>query len=103
MKKTSAIILIALVAFACSRKTVASSDSTSENKTDKSTDAPVALVKQGHAVYTAKCGKCHGLKPVENFTADRWNNILKKMIPKAKLTDAEAEQVTAYVMANAKK
>jgi hypothetical protein len=43
------------------------------------------------------------LKPVDNFTADRWNNILKAMIPKAKLTDAEAEQVTAYVMANAKK
>jgi polyhydroxyalkanoate synthesis regulator phasin len=33
----------------------------------------------------------------------QWDNILKSMIPKAKLNDDEAKQVAAYVMEHAKK
>ncbi|MBS1653407.1 MAG: hypothetical protein JSU05_01070 [Bacteroidetes bacterium] len=62
-----------------------------------------ALISQGKSVYEAKCGKCHALKVVDVYTAQRWEGILKMMIPKAKLTEDEAAQVTAYVNANAKK
>lgn len=99
MKKFFILAVITSVAFACHRKTAV-----------QSTPAPTAeevahaeLLKQGATIYTTKCTRCHGAKPVANYNTDQWTRILKGMIPKAKLTDAEAEQVTAYVMANAKK
>lgn len=58
---------------------------------------------QGMATFNSKCGKCHGLKPASDYTADRWANIMQVMAPKARLTDTEKENVLAYVRANAKK
>lgn len=57
----------------------------------------------GQSTYNAKCGKCHGLKPTSDYTADRWVSIMQVMAPKARLTDAEKDNVLAYVRANAKK
>ncbi len=57
----------------------------------------------GQSTFNAKCGKCHGLKPTTDYTADRWVSIMQVMAPKARLTDAEKENVLAYVKANAKK
>lgn len=58
---------------------------------------------QGQSTYNAKCGKCHGLKVVGDYTADRWVSIMAVMGPKARLNDAETGNVNAYVKANAKK
>jgi cytochrome c5 len=105
MKATITILIIAIIAFACHRKTVASSDniviSNKTNTETKTSNSEVASA--GQTVYTNRCGRCHGLKKTENYTAQQWDNILKGMIPKAKLNEEEARQVTAYVMANAKK
>lgn len=105
MKTSIAILILALVVFACHRKTVSASDniviSNKTNTETKVTEPDVASA--GQAVYTNRCGRCHGLKKTENYTAQRWGNILKSMIPKAKLNDDEAKQVTAYVMEHAKK
>jgi cytochrome c2 len=62
-----------------------------------------ALVEAGKTVYATKCTKCHAAKVVENYTAEKWVGILASMIPKAKLDDTEAAQVTAFVNAGAKK
>lgn len=61
------------------------------------------LLEAGKLVYTTKCSRCHAAKPVENWTAEGWQPILKSMIPKAKLDSVQSAQVTAYVKANAKK
>jgi len=111
MKKTFAIAVLVLAAAACHRKAVPAGSTTT-----MATPAPAAapapdpaiaaheeMVARGKTVYATGCGRCHGLKPVENYTAERWTGILKSMIPKAKLNETEAQQVTAYVMANAKK
>lgn len=60
-------------------------------------------MEKGKTVFVSKCGSCHGLKNPGDYTVDQWNNILKIEIPKAKLDKKEAEQVTAYLHANAKK
>ena len=57
----------------------------------------------GQSTFNAKCGKCHGLKPASDYTADRWVSIMQVMAPKARLTDTEKDNVLAYVKANAKK
>lgn len=116
MKKYSIVLLLAATAFACSRNTIKTSETkvktettTTETKVKTETPAPAApdanaaLVAAGQTVYTNRCGRCHNLKPVEAYTPAAWENILKSMIPKAKLNEEESKQVTAYVMANAKK
>jgi hypothetical protein len=42
------------------------------------------------------------MKPTVAYTADRWNGILKLMAPRARLTETETQQVTAFVRANSK-
>lgn len=106
MKKASIIFLLATIVFACSRKTLSTSDiapavSNTEVTTNNNTD--LAKVESGKTIYTTKCSKCHTTKEVTAYTASRWEGILKNMIPKAKLDETEAQQVTAYVMEQTKK
>jgi len=113
MKKAITIITFSLLVFACSRKTVSTSSTvpattTSSTTTEASPEstsvsAHALLVEQGKGIYTTKCSKCHATKDVTAYTTTRWDGILQKMIPKAKLNDTEAQQVTAYVMEYASK
>ena len=57
----------------------------------------------GQSVYNVKCGSCHGLKIVADYTVDRWISVMQVMAMKAHLTDVEKENVLAYVKANAKR
>ena len=57
----------------------------------------------GKTVFVTKCVSCHALKNPGDYTVDQMNTILIAEIPKAKLSSKEAEQVTAYLLANAKK
>jgi hypothetical protein len=69
--------------------------------TDRSgTKSPEML---GQSTFNAKCGKCHGLKVTTDYTADRWISIMQVMATKAQLTEAEKENVLAYVKVNAKR
>ena len=113
MKKFSIIFFMILAVLACQRKTIAESEIILSNKTtptEKNKPAKIPLnatasepAKQGSIVYANRCGRCHELKPAAKFTGTEWKNILKSMIPKAKLNDTEAQQVSAYVMEHAKK
>lgn len=68
---------------------------------EKSPEETAAIA--GQSTYNAKCGRCHGLKPTTDYTADRWASILAVMAPRANLNETEKENVYAYVKANAKK
>ena len=118
MKKASLIALLALTVWACHRKAVAPATTatpaaTSEKvaaETAASAPAPAApaapsaeTLASGKTVYTTRCNRCHEAKPLEKYTTAQWEGILKSMIPKARLNELEAQHVTAYVMANAKK
>jgi len=56
----------------------------------------------GKNVFTTKCTSCHAAKNPGDYTFFRWENILRSMVPKAKLSAEEEKQVTAYIKANAK-
>ena len=102
MKKLIIITLLILIVFACSRKTIASSETNIPDREKK--DRPNAeMVSQGKTVYNYRCGRSHSLKPVGKYTAAEWENILKVMTTKARLNETESTQVTTYVIANAKK
>lgn len=57
---------------------------------------------QGHTLFTNNCDNCHKLKQPETRTAKQWNAIIKRMIPRAKLSDEEGKLIRAYAIANAK-
>jgi len=93
--------------FACHRRTIASSDEiVISNKTSstKIKATPTGeTMSAGHTIYSTRCGRCHYLKAVQDYTSQQWDNILKSMIPKARLNKDEATQLRAYVMQHAKK
>jgi len=107
----SALFATATITTACNRKTVAThgvvvGESTEamqvETPKPATDNAEVNLLTAGKNVYETKCIKCHGAKATDVYTPERWDAILKIMIPKALLTESETEQVTAYVKAHAK-
>ena len=113
MKKiVSVLVVLAITFIACSKKTVATKDVVTTGTTEAvqpetSTSAGGALdanlLAAGKTIYETRCTRCHGMKPLDVYTPERWDGILKIMVPKAKLTESETQQVTAYVKANAKK
>src|SRR5688572_6607527 len=104
MKKLLLILSLSLIVFACTSK-VAPTASTpaSDNNTVTVSEETKAALTAGHAIYTTKCSKCHDTKDVTAFDKKSWEGILQDMIPKARLNETDAKNVTAYVMANAKK
>jgi cytochrome c5 len=121
-KQFCAVIMLAVITVACSKKTVATKDTSASTPTGPpvaitsettasesltgSAETPVAdanLLAAGKAVYETKCIRCHAMKPVAAFTEPRWDGILKIMASKANLTQLETQQVSAYVKANAKR
>jgi len=54
------------------------------------------------SLYENNCAKCHKLKDPASRTPEEWNNILKSMIPKAKLAYEDGRLVRAYLIANSK-
>ena len=106
MKTATTLAIISIIFFACHRKTVAASDDIIiSNKTKSETKAPInsETASAGQTIYNNRCGRCHYLKTPQDYTSQQWDNILKTMVPKAKLNSEEAKQVTAYVMEHAKK
>jgi len=107
MKTATTVIIISSIIFACQRKAVASSDAIIiSNKTTSTVtkgSASPEVMSAGQNIYSSRCGRCHYLKTVKDYIPQQWDNILKMMIPKAKLNNEEAKEVTAFVMEHAKK
>ena len=74
-------------------------------KSDKATLAENTpeFIAAGKSIYESRCNRCHDLRSADVYTTERWASILKLMIPRARLNDLQAKQVTAYVSTNAKK
>ena len=59
-------------------------------------------LEQGKTIWQNSCNKCHKLFDPGSRTPDKWNNVLKRMIPRAKLNMEDGKLVRAYLIANAK-
>lgn len=66
------------------------------------TAASAQQLESGKMMFAGNCAKCHGLKAPETRTPEQWEKILKRMIPKAKLSEEDGKLVKAYIMAHAK-
>jgi cytochrome c5 len=59
-----------------------------------------ADLAEGKTIHDSKCNRCHQLKTITNFSMAEWDNILQRMIPKARLNEQQAALVRAYIMSN---
>ncbi len=104
MKKFSLLIILSgTVLFSCTSKKVAT--------TEKSSAEVVAEIKknyneqqleEGHTLWQNNCNKCHKLYEPSEYTVSRWENILPRMLKRAKLDDEQSGKVRAYVLSNSK-
>ena len=106
MKKTIfLLIVVAGIIQACQKKGIPTiADRTIDPPKPES---PVANVKPdmeaGKTIFTTRCAKCHDLPDPAKFTADRWDGILRTMIPRAGINRVQEVHITAYIKANAAK
>jgi cytochrome c5 len=114
MKKVFVIVFLSAALWACSKKTAPTAATPSAPEAPKEAPAPPAPptpndlpaapdLAAGKQVFEAKCGRCHALKSPGDYPAAAWTGIMDKMAPKARLTEAEKQNVLAYAQANAKK
>jgi len=103
MKKAILLsIIVTIIAFACTPKaSPAVTEATIPSETTVSNDA--ATIEAGHTIFTTKCTRCHGQKPIHKWTYAELRPVLGSMVKKAKLNTTEISQVSAYVHANSKK
>ncbi len=122
MRIFSLIALLVIVLFGCAKK-IAPTNKTAVAETPAKPMDPVKPVEPvkpvvvetktvtaaseevvtGKNVFEAKCGRCHGLKEPQTYTAERWVKIVDWMAPKANLNATEKTNVLAYVNFYAKK
>ena len=68
----------------------------------KQADAVMTPMDHGKNIFITKCTKCHAAKNAGDYTSSQWDNILKTMSSRAKLSGDEEKQLSAYIKANAK-
>jgi len=57
---------------------------------------------QGKTIWQNSCNRCHKLFEASSRTHEKWDRVLKRMIPKAKLTAEDGALVRAYLIAHSK-
>ena len=53
-------------------------------------------------LYRSRCSACHRAYPPSSRDRAAWAEVLSKMAPRAKLSDAERGEISQYLQANAK-
>lgn len=57
-------------------------------------------LKEGHEIYTrGACTDCHNAKNIYRYPVGQWIGIIDDMAQKARITDAQKDAVTKYVLA----
>jgi len=96
-------VATALVVFiqACQQKTL---PTITTRTTEPARPVVVVDVKPdiavGKIIFTNRCGRCHDLPEPGQFTAQRWDGILSRMIPRARLDREQEVHVTAFIKEN---
>lgn len=91
MKFFPILFAVAVLLLACHPKAAEAIDE------GGSAEMPKSDIGEGKVVYLQKCGRCHELKTVEDYSTEKWGEILPKMAVKAKLSDEQYRQVEAYI------
>jgi mono/diheme cytochrome c family protein len=65
----------------------------------KYADVTMQTLNEGYAIYTGACTNCHGKKNIFKRSEASWLHEIDDMSPKAKLTVAQKDALTKYILA----
>ncbi len=105
MKRLSIVLMAGIFFAACSKKSTPAGTSTTSVAAApvvSEVPKPSREAAAGMETYNTKCGNCHALKKVDNWTASEWVPILDDMASKANLDAKEKANVLTYVQFYAK-
>ena len=105
MKYLFIAITTAAFLVACSPKTAEIIEVTEETATSNEGDMPKADIGEGKVVFLSKCTQCHGSyangpktpNEINNFSKERIEEALPRMIKNAELNKEQSRQVSAYL------
>ncbi len=97
MKKIIFTGVTGLLLVACKPTTVEAVKEDKKEVTEAAVEFPNATVAEGSTLYVENCGSCHKLKPVKNYTTERWAKIVPPMAKKAKIDSEKEAKILAYV------
>jgi cytochrome c5 len=63
---------------------------------------PVSAQESGAQVWGRTCNRCHRAQPLNKYQADEWRAIMRHMALNARLTPAEEDAVTEFLMSAAR-
>ena len=52
----------------------------------------------GKRIFYGKCAACHVPEPIENYSPQKWREIVDHMAPRAKLSVAEENALLRYIL-----
>ncbi len=102
--KTFVFVLFILSIVACATKATTSVASLETAPTKEFAVANFSedQLNQGKTLFENNCAQCHKLFNPDSRDAEKWNNVLKRMIPKTDLAYEEGRLVQGYLVANSK-
>ncbi len=62
-------------------------------------DVTAQILSEGYSIYTGACTNCHGQKNIFKRSEASWMHEIDDMSPKAKLTAAQKDALTKYILA----
>ena len=104
MIKTIAFSIATVILVSCgtSKKTPAPSIIPGEAQLTaikaKFPETTAQTLSEGHAIYIGACTNCHGQKNIFKRSEANWLHEIDVMSPKAKLTAAEKDALTKYIL-----
>ena len=104
MKKgITLLFVLVFIVQACHKKAIPTITTRQENLPIPQTENMITDVDAGIITFTTRCKRCHDQPDPLKYNAQRWDGILSVMIPRARLTKEEANNVAAYIKANCSK
>jgi cytochrome c5 len=94
MKKVILFALFLFVIISCKSKNVVTETTVSATPEVSMAD----MIAQGENIYVNKCGTCHALPKVKDYTPENWKPILLRMQKEAGISDTEREYVYKYIV-----
>jgi mono/diheme cytochrome c family protein len=100
------LLLLGVIIYSCKSKKASTPAESLEPgdaalKAIQTKDAGVTAetLKEGYAVYTGPCTNCHGKKNLYKHTDEEWQHDINRMSGRAKITDAQKDALSKYVLA----
>ena len=57
-------------------------------------------IKTGVQLWSDNCGRCHNVRPPEEFSGAQWEVLVHHMRTRANLTGAEAREIVKFLQAS---